>query len=82
MIPEKVTSADLFKIQITEVLEEAVRKLRNANMSPKSEDVKRILHEIEKRVNQFKIEIDTKYQKTEAGYPTRTKLAGHIIIAS
>ncbi|PKL57993.1 MAG: hypothetical protein CVV34_04650, partial [Methanomicrobiales archaeon HGW-Methanomicrobiales-5] len=57
MVTEGVTQADSYKIQTAEALEEAARRLRNADVSVKEEDVRNILSDVESRVNQFKTEV-------------------------
>lgn len=61
------------KIQTAEAIEEAARKLRGADVSTKGEDVKRILHDIEARVNQFKADAGVEYEKMEAEYHKRVE---------
>ncbi len=51
MVTEGVASTDRIKIQTADALEEAARKLRNADMSVKGDDFRNILHDVESRVN-------------------------------
>jgi ElaB/YqjD/DUF883 family membrane-anchored ribosome-binding protein len=72
------------KIQTSEAIEEAARKLRSADVSTKSEDIKRILQDIETRVNQFKADVGVGYEKMEAEYrkrmePVETVISDHPI---
>ncbi|MFA4824099.1 MAG: DUF883 C-terminal domain-containing protein [Methanoregula sp.] len=75
-----VPSADSYKIQTAEALEEAARKLRNADISIKGEDVRHILTDVESRVNQLKTEVSAGYEKIEADYHKKVEPVEHIII--
>lgn len=84
MVNAKVASAEHLKLQTAEAIEEAARKLRSADVSTKGEDIKRILRDIEVRVNQFKADVGVEYGKMEAGYhksvePVETIIADHPI---
>ena len=84
MVNSKVADAEYLKIQTAEAIEEAARKLRSADIATKGEDVKRILHDIEARVNQFKADVGVEYEKREAQYhemvePVETVIADHPI---
>jgi ElaB/YqjD/DUF883 family membrane-anchored ribosome-binding protein len=80
MVNEKVTGADILKIQTAEALEEAARKLRMADVSAKGEHVKQILQDVEDRVNQFKADVGAGYHTMEADYHKRAEPVEHIII--
>lgn len=78
--------ADHLKIKAAEALEEAARKLRSADASAKSEDVKHILHDVETRVSRFKSDLSAEVEKIEAEYhekvkPVETVIAEHPIPA-
>jgi len=72
------------KIQTAEAIEEAARKLRNVDISTKGEDMKRILQDIETRVNQFKADVGVGYENMAAEYnkrmePVEAVIADHPI---
>jgi ElaB/YqjD/DUF883 family membrane-anchored ribosome-binding protein len=86
MVNKGSAGADNLKLQTAEALEEAARKLRSADMSVNSEDVKNILHGVEDQMNQFREEIGTKYQEMETEYhkkvePVETMICDHPIPA-
>ena len=86
MVDKGFSDADHVKIQTAEALEEAARKLRSADMSTQSEEVKRILHDAETRIDHFKEEVGTKYHEIEADYhkkmePVETLISDHPIPA-
>ena len=80
MVTEGVTRVDSYKIQTAEALEEAARRLRNADMSVKEEEVRNILSDVESRVNQFKTDVDASYHKVEADYHKTVEPVENIII--
>jgi ElaB/YqjD/DUF883 family membrane-anchored ribosome-binding protein len=65
--------ADQVKNQTADALEEAARKLREASASAKSEEIKRILHDVENRMNRLGEEIGVGYQKMETEYHKRVE---------
>jgi len=76
--------ADDIKLQTVDALEEAARKLRSADISMHGEEVKRILNDVETRMNQFKEEVGVKYHEMEAEYhkkmePVETIISDHPI---
>jgi len=75
-----VAGTDRVKIQAAEALEEAARKLRNADMSVKGDDFRHILHDVESRVNQLKSEVSAGYERVEADYHKKVEPVEHIII--
>ena len=80
MVDTGTAGADRMKIQTAEALEEAARKLRNADLSEQSENVRHILHDVEDRIDQFKEEVGTKYHEIEADYHQRVEPVENIII--
>jgi ElaB/YqjD/DUF883 family membrane-anchored ribosome-binding protein len=80
MVNSGVAGAEQLKIQTAEVLEDAARKLRRADLSEKGEDVKLILHDVEDRVNKFKAEVGVGYHKMEADYHKTVEPVEKIII--
>ena len=80
MVTMGVASADSYKIQTAEALEEAARKLRSADVSVKGEDVRHILSDVESRVNQLKTEVSAGYERMEADYHKKVEPVEHIII--
>lgn len=78
--------ADHLKKQTAEALEEAAKRLREANLSGKAEDVKRIIREIEERVGRLNEEIGASVKKMEGEYharaePVESLIASHPIPA-
>lgn len=80
MVTMGVASADSYKIQTAEALEEAARRLRSADVSAKGEDVRNILNDVESRVNRLKTEVSAGYEKIEADYHKKVEPVEHIII--
>lgn len=80
MVTAGIARADSYKIQTAEALEEAARKLRNADVSAKGDDVRNILSNVETRVNQLKTEVGEGYARVEADYHKRVEPVEHIII--
>lgn len=80
MLKTSVASAEHLKIQTAEALEEAARKLRMADVSARDEDVRRILQNVEDRVNQFKADVGNQYQHAEAGYHKAMEPVENLII--
>jgi ElaB/YqjD/DUF883 family membrane-anchored ribosome-binding protein len=84
MVNNGVSGVDHMKLQTADALEDAARKLRNADLSARGGDVKHILHDAESRIEQFKAEIGVKYAEIEAGYhnkmePVETVISDHPI---
>jgi ElaB/YqjD/DUF883 family membrane-anchored ribosome-binding protein len=71
--------ADNLKLQTAEALEEAARKLRNAEMSVNSEDVKNILHGVQDKMDHFREEMGAKYHEVEAEYRKNVEPVENII---
>ena len=80
IVNEKVADADILKIQTAKTLEDAARKLRNADISTQGEDLKHILYDVEAQVYQFKKEAGVKYDQMEADYHKRAEPVEHIIV--
>lgn len=75
-----VAGADHLKIQTAEALEDAARKLRETDVASRGDDVKKILHDVEHRVNQFKAEVGAEYHRIEEGYQQTVEPVENIII--
>jgi ElaB/YqjD/DUF883 family membrane-anchored ribosome-binding protein len=75
-----VASSGWYKIQTAEVLEEAARRLRSAEVPVNEEDVRQILNEVESRVSRFKTEVGTGYERIETDYQKKIEPVEHIII--
>jgi ElaB/YqjD/DUF883 family membrane-anchored ribosome-binding protein len=71
--------ADNLKLQTAEALEEAARKLRNADISVNNDDVKNILHGVQDKMDHFKDEIGAKYHEVEAEYQKKVEPVEHMI---
>ena len=80
MVNAGVAGADHMKIQTAEALEEAARKLRDADIVSGGEDVKDILHDVEFRVNLFRKECGAELNRIEAGYHKSVEPVENIII--
>ena len=74
-----ISGAENLKLQTAEALEEAARKLRNADMSINDEEVQNILHGVHDRVEHLKEEIGAKYQEIEIEYHKRAEPVENII---
>jgi ElaB/YqjD/DUF883 family membrane-anchored ribosome-binding protein len=71
---------DHLKVQTADALEEAARKLRNINISEKADDVRKIVQDIESRMNQFRDEAGVGFEKIEAEYHKKVEPVENIII--
>jgi ElaB/YqjD/DUF883 family membrane-anchored ribosome-binding protein len=80
MVNAGVAEADHLKIQTAEALEDAARRLRDTDVASRGKDVKKILHDVEYRVNQFKAEVGAGYERIEQGYHERVEPVENIII--
>lgn len=65
IVDTTVAKADNVKVQTADALEEAARKLREADMSVSGENVKAILNDIDARTNRLKSEIGRKVEPIE-----------------
>jgi ElaB/YqjD/DUF883 family membrane-anchored ribosome-binding protein len=80
MVDAGVADVEQLKIQTAEALEDAARKLRMADVEARGEDVKRILQNVEDRVNQFKADVGTNYRNVETGYHKSVEPVENLII--
>ncbi|MFY9800830.1 MAG: hypothetical protein WAK10_06250 [Methanoregula sp.] len=71
---------DHLKVQTADALEEAARKLRNVDMSEKADDVRKIVQDIESRMNRFRDEAGVEFEKIEAEYHKKVEPVENIII--
>ncbi|MDH7594277.1 MAG: hypothetical protein QHG99_08015 [Methanomicrobiales archaeon] len=86
IIEETSMKADQLKKQTAEALEEAAKRLRESGLSLKTEDVKRIIRDVEERMSMLREEVGTGIQKMESEYHARAEpvekiIAGHPIPA-
>jgi ElaB/YqjD/DUF883 family membrane-anchored ribosome-binding protein len=65
MVDTSVAKADHMKVQTADALEEAARKLRDADLSLKGDEVKAILSDVEARVDQLKADVEKKVEPVE-----------------
>ena len=65
MVDTTVAKADHMKVQTADALEEVVRKLREADLSLKGDDVKAMLNEAEARICELKADIGKKVEPVE-----------------
>ena len=76
-----IDKTDHLKIQTADALEEAARKLRNVNISEKADDVRKILQDVESRMNRFRDEAGIEFEKIEADYHKKVEPVENIITA-
>jgi ElaB/YqjD/DUF883 family membrane-anchored ribosome-binding protein len=86
MVDKGVSGADHLKLQTADALEDAAQKLRNADIAVHGEEVKKILHDAEARINELQDEAGRKYHEIEAEYhkkvePVETIISDHPIPA-
>lgn len=70
---------DHLKVQTADALEEAARKLRNVDISEKTDEAKKILHDVESRMKQFRDEAGVEFEKIEAEYHKKAEPVENII---
>ncbi len=80
MIDSTIVKTDHMKVQTADALEEAARKLRNVNVSEKTDDVRKILQDVESRMNRFKDEAGIEFEKIEAEIHKKVEPVEHVII--
>ena len=83
-MPEKMKDltnpkTDHLKAQTADALEEAARKLRNVDMSEKTDDVRKILQDVESRMTRFRDEAGVEFEKIEAEYHKKVEPVENII---
>lgn len=79
ILEETSMKADQLKRQTADALEEAAKKLREAGLSPKAEDVKRIISDVQERVSRLGEEVGAEIQKVESEYHARAEPVEKII---
>lgn len=77
IMPEKIKDTmnprtDHLKSQTAEALEEAARKLRNVNVSEKTDEVKKILLDVETRMNHFREEAVSSWRKSKPKFTKKS----------
>lgn len=72
-------AVDQIKTQTADALEEAARKLRNAEISVNSDEIQNILHGVQDKMDMFKEEIGAKYHEVEEEYYRQVEPVEHII---
>ena len=80
MVNDGVAGVDQMKVQTAEALEEAARKLRNADVTVQGEEVKHILHDVEYRVNKLKTDLGARYDEIEESYHEGVEPVENVII--
>jgi len=70
---------DQIKLQTADALEEAARKLRNAEISLNSEEVQNILHGAQDKIDQYREELGVKYHEMEMEYERQVEPIENII---
>jgi ElaB/YqjD/DUF883 family membrane-anchored ribosome-binding protein len=86
MADKGFAGADNLKLQTADALEEAARRLRNAEISVNNEDLQDILHGVQDEMDHFRKELGTRYHEVEAGYreqvePVENMICDHPIPA-
>jgi ElaB/YqjD/DUF883 family membrane-anchored ribosome-binding protein len=76
-----IVKTDHLKVQTADALEEAARKLRNVDISEKVDDVRKILQDVESRMNRFRDEAGIEFEKIEAEYHKKVEPVENIITA-
>ena len=76
---KNVSGANQLKLQTADALEEAARRLRNADMSMNDDEVQNILHGIHDKVEHVKEELGTRYQEMEVEYHKRVEPVENVI---
>lgn len=66
IVDNTVAKAENVKVQTADALEETARKLREASLESKGQDVKAMIGDIEARTNQLKAEVDKKIEPVES----------------
>jgi ElaB/YqjD/DUF883 family membrane-anchored ribosome-binding protein len=65
LVDTTVAKAVNVKVQTADAIEEAARKLRQANLEGRGEDVKALVNDIENRAAQLRDEVDRKVEPVE-----------------
>jgi len=79
MIDSTIVKTDQMKVQTADALEQAARKLRNVNVSEQTDDVRKILQDVESRMNRFRDEAGIEFEKIEAEYHKKVEPVENII---
>jgi len=79
MIDSTIVKTDQMKVQTADALEQAARKLRNVNVSEQTDDVRKILQDVESRMNRFRDEAGIEFEKIEAAYHKKVEPVENII---
>ena len=82
MVDKTVSEADTMKLRTADALEEAARKLRDADISMHGDEVKHVLHDAEERIHEFKDEVGVRFHEMEDEYhkkvePVETIISDH-----
>lgn len=80
-IDSTIVKTDQMKVQTADALEEAARKLRKVDVSEKADDVRKILQDVESRMNRFRDEAGIEFEKIEAAYHKKVEPVENIVIA-
>lgn len=65
MVDTSVARADRIKVQTADSLEELARKLREADLSVKGDEIKAMLSDVEARIDELKADIGKKVEPVE-----------------
>jgi ElaB/YqjD/DUF883 family membrane-anchored ribosome-binding protein len=79
MPEDTISGTDHLKNQTIEALEEAARKLRDADLSVNRETVENILHGVQDQMDVYKEEIGTRYHEMEEEYHKQVEPVENII---
>jgi ElaB/YqjD/DUF883 family membrane-anchored ribosome-binding protein len=77
---------DDLKTQTADALEDAAIKLRNVDLSEKTDDIRKILQDVESRMNRLREDAGVEFEKIEAEYhkmvePVENMITDHPIPA-
>ena len=78
-IATTVSGADQLRFQAADTLEEAAKKLRNADLSKTSEDVQEIIHGVQDKMEHLKEDIGARYHEIETEYYRQVEPVEHVI---
>jgi ElaB/YqjD/DUF883 family membrane-anchored ribosome-binding protein len=70
---------DHLKTQTADALEDAAKKLRNADLSEKTDDIRTILQDVESRMNRLRVDAGVELEKIEAEYHKKVEPVENMI---
>jgi ElaB/YqjD/DUF883 family membrane-anchored ribosome-binding protein len=70
---------DHLKTQTADALEDAAKKLRNVDLSEKTDDIRKILQDVESRMNRLREDAGVEFEKIEAEYHKKVEPVENMI---